>query len=114
MEKVKGILVAVALWIGLITTGDAEWNTVAYKPPGGVITMDVVKNDGYKGGGTWLCESLHSCYIKVLEAEYRGATLYCETITLKRDGNVIWHRDYNDPYWIRVQKLKSHDAIWHN
>ena len=70
--------------------------------------MDVVKNDGIKGGRTWLCKSLRECYIKVLEAEERGATQYCESITLKRDGKVVWRRDYNDQYWGELQRLKKY------
>jgi hypothetical protein len=56
------------------------------------ITMDVVKT--YGGGGTWVCPSVRSCYIKVLEAEARGALQYCESITIKRDGRIIWWRKY--------------------
>jgi hypothetical protein len=84
----------------------------AYKPQGGIITMDVVKNDGVLGGGTWLCKSLKECYVKVLEAEHRGASEYCETITIKRDGLVVWHRDYTDPYWAAIQDLKGHNRAW--
>lgn len=56
------------------------------------ITMDVVKT--YGGGGTWICPSVRSCYTKVLEAEARGALQYCESITIKRDGRIIWWRKY--------------------
>ena len=56
------------------------------------ITMDVVKT--YGGGGTWVCPSVRSCYIRVLEAEARGALQYCESITIKRDGRIIWWRKY--------------------
>jgi hypothetical protein len=62
--------------------------------------MDVVKEDGYGTSGTWLCSTLKDCYVKVLEAEERGATQYCRTITIKRDGKIVWHRDYSSPYWI--------------
>ena len=57
------------------------------------ITMDVVKT--YGGGGTWVCPSVRACYIRVLEAEARGAAQYCESITIKRDGRIIWWRKYH-------------------
>ena len=56
------------------------------------ITMDVDKVNG--GGGTWRCPSVQACYIKVLEAEARGATHYCNSIVIKRDGRVVWWRNY--------------------
>lgn len=105
----KKILKGLLLSIALVTYAAASEERYAWKPEGGVITMDVVKNDGVKGGGTWLCKSLKDCYIKVLQAEERGATQYCETITLKRDGQVVWYRDYNAPYWVNMQRLKSRD-----
>jgi len=112
-EKLKGVAVATALWVGLITLGNpAKAETFAYKPLGGIITMDVVKANGYTGGGTWLCKSLKECYVKILQAEERGALQYCQTITIKRDGNIVWHRDYNSPYWVQIQGLKGHDRAW--
>ena len=57
-----------------------------------VVTMDVVKTNG--AGGTWKCASVRDCYIKVLESEARGANQYCETIVIKRNGNVVWSRKY--------------------
>jgi hypothetical protein len=57
-----------------------------------VVTMDVEKTNG--GGGTWKCASVRDCYIKVLEAEERGANQYCETIVIKRNGRVVWARKY--------------------
>ena len=56
------------------------------------VTMDVTKT--YGGGGTWKCASVRDCYIKVLEAESRGANQYCETIVIKRNGKVVWSRKY--------------------
>ena len=62
-----------------------------------IVTMDVVKNDGFSSG-TWKCESVKACYIKVLEAEARGAHQYCKTVTIRRDGYVVWQRDYQNLY----------------
>ena len=55
------------------------------------ITMDV---DHTNGGGTYNCPSVQACYIKVLEAEARGAAQYCNNITIKRNGKIIWWRKY--------------------
>ena len=98
-QKLKGIGIALVLWTGLITLGNQAKAEVFKFMPKGVITMDVVKEDGFGASGTWLCSTLRDCYVKVLEAEERGATQYCRTITIKRDGKVVWHRDYNSPYW---------------
>ena len=57
-----------------------------------VVTMDVDKVNG--GGGTWRCPSVQACYIKILKAEARGATYYCNSIVIKRNGKVIWWRKY--------------------
>jgi len=98
-QKLKGIGIALVLWTGLITLGNQAKAEVFKFMPKGVITMDVVKEDGFGASGTWLCSTLKDCYVKVLEAEERGAAQYCRTITIKRDGKVVWHRDYNSPYW---------------
>ena len=96
----------------LFTSLPTKAERYAWQPTEGVITMDVVKNDGARGGGTWLCKSLKDCYIKVLEAEERGATLDCQTIDIKKDGKTVWHRNYSDPYWVRSQRIKSHERGW--
>ena len=57
-----------------------------------LVTMDVDKVNG--GGGTWRCPSVYACYIKVLEAEHRGADQYCNSIVIKRNGRVVWWRNY--------------------
>ena len=110
MRKIKSLLLLAAFLVGAASSSAEVY---AYKPPGGIITMDVVKQDGMGTGGTWLCKSLRECYTKVLEAEYRGATLYCKTITMKRDGTIVWHRDYDTPYCLKIQDLKSHDSGWY-
>jgi hypothetical protein len=66
---------------------------ISYDFPYDDITMDIVKVD-HTGGGTYQCPTLQLCYIKVLEAEARGATQYCESITIKKDGVIIWQRFY--------------------
>ena len=44
-------------------------------PAPDLITMDVVKNDGIEGGGTYVCKDIWSCYKYVMAAEKRGAVL---------------------------------------
>ena len=104
MRKINSLLLLAAFLVGAASSSAEVY---AYKPPGGIITMDVVKQDGQGSSGTWLCKSLKACYTKVLEAEERGATEYCETITIKRDGVPVWHRDYNSPYWVALQNTSS-------
>ena len=63
-------------------------------PARDMITMDVIKNDGVQGGGTYRCTSIYNCYMYVMAAEQRGATQYCKTITIKRDGRPVWFKRY--------------------
>ena len=106
MEKLKGVAIAILLWASLIASSNAAHNSnYGFTPASQIITMDVVNEDGYGTSGTWLCESLRACYMRVLEAEWRGAHIYCRTITLKRGGIVVWSRDYSDPYWVARQNL---------
>jgi hypothetical protein len=60
-----------------------------------VITMEVVKQNR-TGGGTYLCPSVRACYISVLKAEARGAAQYCESLQIKRNGHVVWERNYQN------------------
>jgi len=61
-------------------------------PPRDVVTMDVLKADGQSG--TFLCPSERWCYIKSLEYEARGGEQYCVSLTMKRNGKVVWYRRY--------------------
>jgi len=85
------LLMAAGVLLICSSSSQADYNF----PPKDIVTMDVVKT--YGGGGTWLCPSVQSCYIKTLRAEARGATQYCESITIKRNGKAVWHRAYQ-PY----------------
>lgn len=99
MRKIKNLILAGLLAISSTAISNS-------------ITMDVVKQDGMGSSGTWLCPSLRDCYIKILKAEARGAAQYCSTITIKRDGQVVWFRDYNAPYWVNSLKNRGHDRGW--
>ncbi len=61
-------------------------------PPKDVVTMDVLKADGRSG--TFLCPDERWCYIKSLEYEARGGEQYCVSLTMKRNGKVVWYRRY--------------------
>ena len=61
-------------------------------PPKDVVTMDVLKANGQSG--TFLCPSERWCYIKSLEYEARGGEQYCVSLTMKRNGKVVWYRRY--------------------
>jgi len=94
-SKIVGFGIAIALWACLIifsTNASALSNNYYSFPHQDRITMDVEKTNG--GGGTWVCPSVQACYIYTLEQEARGATQYCESLTIKRNGKVIWWRKY--------------------
>ena len=80
----KKLLIALML----IGTAQASYDF----PPSENITMNIQYATG--GGGTWKCPSVSQCYRQVLNYEARGADQYCRTITIKRDGNIVWWRKY--------------------
>jgi len=84
--------VAIGVWsvfMMFVGQSKADYNFPYAEP---YITMDVEKTNG--GGGTWLCPSVQACYIYTLQQEARGATQYCESITIKRNGRTVWQRKY--------------------
>ncbi len=44
--------------------------------------------------GTFVCENVEQCHQKVRHMEARGADQYCNEITIKKNGDVVWHHDY--------------------
>ena len=95
----SGLMVGFAL--GFVTMGFAahashDWgkpNMYQFPAPE-LITMDVVKNDGFEGGGTYICKDVWSCYMYVMAAEKRGATEYCKTIDIRKNGRRVWFKRY--------------------
>lgn len=83
MEKLKGALLAIALWTGLIMLGG--------KANAGV-TMDVDK--WYGPSGTYRCVDVKACYMLYHAANVRGDTYYCNSVVIKRDGKVVWFRTF--------------------
>lgn len=80
MEKVKGIFIALALWVGLIATAHAN------------VTMDVDKWSG--ASGTYVCKDVVTCWKLAYAAEVRGDTYYCNSVLIKREGKVVWFKNY--------------------
>ena len=89
METLKGILIAGVLWTGLILMGNAH----AYGTyPKGTITMDVDKWNG--PSGTYVCKDVKTCWLLYRAAEVRGDTYYCNSAVIKRDGKVVWFKNF--------------------
>ena len=76
------ITILASLLILLTPTSHAS-----YGFPPEQVTMDVVKMSG--GGGTYRCPDFASCYRYVLNAEARGATHYCRSIEIKKNGKLV-------------------------
>ena len=90
LYKFKWLLLLAVISLGVwIEKAQADYS-FPYEEP--YITMDVEKTDG--GGGTLVCPSVQACYIYTLQQEARGATQYCESITIKRNGRTVWQRKY--------------------
>ena len=78
--------------IAIAMIGDKAMADYSFPFAEPIVTMDVVKTNG--GGGTMVCPSVQACYIYTLQQEARGATQYCESITIKRNGRAVWQRKY--------------------
>ena len=81
--KLVGAGIAIVLWIGLLLLSNSA--------KADYITMDV---DSSVRSGTVLCATVQSCYIKTLQMEQRGSAQYCNSVTIKRDGRVVWFKNY--------------------
>jgi len=76
-EKLKTLLFTILLSVSSLSN--------AY------VTMDV---DSELQSGTYMCKDAITCYMLVKSAEERGATQYCNSVTMKRDGRIIWYKNY--------------------
>ena len=81
--KLVGAGIAIVLWIGVLLLSNSA--------KADYITMDV---DSSGRSGTVLCATVQSCYIKTLQMEQRGSAQYCNSVTIKRDGRVVWFKNY--------------------
>ncbi len=77
MEKLKGVAIALTLLVGL--------------PAKAIVTMDV---DSSVRSGTYRCPSVKECVMLVRGAEERGAEQWCNSATIKRDGRVVWVKNF--------------------
>ncbi len=84
MEKLTGIRI-----ISLLVL----WGTLlmAMLPAQAIVTMDV---DSSVRSGTYKCPSVKDCVMMARFAEERGATQWCNSATIKRNGHVVWVKNY--------------------
>jgi hypothetical protein len=86
MEKLKGgVIATVIILTSLILM------VFGSKPAVAQITMDV---DSSVRSGTYICPSVKDCVMMARFAEERGATQWCNSATIKRDGRVVWVKNY--------------------
>jgi hypothetical protein len=86
MEKLKGgVIATVIILTSLILM------VFGSKPAFALITMDV--NSSVRSG-TYVCPSVKDCVMMARYAEERGATQWCNSATIKRDGRVVWVKNY--------------------
>lgn len=86
MEKLKGgVIATVIVLTSLILM------VFGSKPASALITMDV--NSSVRSG-TYVCPSVKDCVMMARYAEERGATQWCNSATIKRDGRVVWVKNY--------------------
>ena len=57
-----------------------------------IVTMDVDKWHG--PSGTYRCIEPLECIKIYRAAEARGETYYCNSVVIKRDGRVIWFKNF--------------------
>ena len=82
MEKIKFYLLPIFFIVTMLWSWAVNAND---------ITMDV---DSSVRSGTYKCLSVKDCYVLVQYAEERGANQYCNSVTIKRDGKVVWFKNY--------------------
>lgn len=106
-QDLKWCTIPILLVFSLVLPAKAH--TTGYYHKHELVTMDVVKSDGYSSG-TFRCPTVRDCYLKVLEAEERGARQYCQSVTIKRNGKTVWFRGYSQlytPYFYQAKDGKG-------
>ena len=56
------------------------------------VTMDVDKWHG--PSGTYVCKDVKTCWMLYRDAEARGETYYCNSVNIKRDGKIVWFKNF--------------------
>ena len=92
MEKLKGASIATAIVLTSLIL-----MVFGSKPAFALITMDV---DSSVRSGTYVCPSVKDCVMMARYAEERGATQWCNSAVIKRDGHVVWVKNY----WSKLPK----------
>lgn len=81
MEKMKGVATSLLLAGGLfVSAANAK------------VTMDVDKWSG--PSGTYVCKDVKTCWMLYRAADARGDTYYCNSVSIKREGKIVWFRNF--------------------
>jgi len=54
--------------------------------------MDVDKWNG--PSGTYVCKDVKTCWLLYRDADARGDTYYCNSAVIKRDGQIVWYKNF--------------------
>lgn len=85
MEKTKVVII---LWATLLLLAGGLVVSTAQAN----VTMDVDKWNG--PNGTYLCKDEKTCWMLYRAAEVRGDTYYCNSVIIKRDGKIVWYKNF--------------------
>ena len=83
-KRAMGIFSALVLWTIL--------STMIVSSAYANVTMDVDKWNG--PSGTYLCKDVKTCWLLYRAAEVRGDTYYCNSVAIKRDGRIVWYKNF--------------------
>ena len=83
MEKVKGLLIAIIVML---------LSATLYNYANANVTMDVDKWNG--PSGTYVCKDVKTCWMLYRAADAQGDTYYCNSVSIKRDGKIVWFRNF--------------------
>ena len=83
MEKVKGLLIAIIVML---------LSATLYNYANANVTMDVDKWNG--PSGTYVCKDEKTCWMLYRAADAQGDTYYCNSVSIKRDGKIVWFRNF--------------------
>lgn len=83
MKKSKVVLSSLVIWSSLFGVAPSVYAN---------ITMDV---DMWHGAsGTYKCVDIKACWLLYRAAEMRGDTYFCNSVIIKRDGKVVWYKNF--------------------
>ena len=82
INKMIALAIVVMVLLGLSIMSPAQ----------ALVTMDVDKWNG--PSGTFVCKDVKTCWLLYRAAEVRGDTYYCNSAVIKRDGTVVWYKNF--------------------